>query len=57
MVEVPLDSEAGFQAAVGKDCWECIENRDPQKDQKGGTLIDQGKRRKKLTEKGVSFKL
>ena len=34
-----------------------IENGDPQKDEKGGTLEDQGKRRKKLTEKVVSFKL
>ena len=34
-----------------------IENGGPQKDEKGGTLEDQGKRRKKLTEKVVSFKL
>ena len=32
-------------------------NRDTQKDEKEGTLLDLGKRRKKLTEKGVSFKL
>ena len=32
-------------------------NRDTQKDEKEGTLLDLGKRRKNLTEKGVSFKL
>ena len=39
MVEVPLES-------VGKD-------GDTQKDEKEGTLLDLGKRRKRLTEKGV----
>ena len=43
MVEVPLES-------VGKD-------GDTQKDEKEGTLLDLGKRRKRLTEKGASFKL
>ena len=32
-------------------------NGDTQKDEKEWTLLDLGKRRKKLTEKGVSFKL
>ena len=32
-------------------------NRDTQKDEKEGTLLDLGKRRKKLKEKGVIFKL
>ena len=57
MVEVPLASDqVGFDAAVGKD-GNKIENEDTQKDEKEGTLLDLGKRRKKLTEKGVSFKL
>ena len=57
MVEVPLESDqAGFEAAVGNDGNE-MENGDTQKDEKEGTLLDLGKRRKKLTEKGVSFQL
>ena len=57
MVEVPLESDpAGFEAAVVKDENE-MENGDTQKDEKEGTLLDLGKRRKKLTEKRVSFKL
>ena len=57
MVEVPLESDqAGFEAPVGKDGNE-MQNGDPQKDEKEGTLLDLGKRRKKLTEKGVSFQL
>ena len=32
-------------------------NGDTQKDEKEGTLLDLGKGRKKLTEKGVNFKL
>ena len=57
MVEGPLKSDqAGFEAAVGKEGNE-IMNKDPQKDKKGGTLVDLGKRRKKLTEKEGSFKL
>ena len=57
MVEIPLESDqAGFEAAVGKDGDE-MENGDTQKDVKEGTLSDLGKRRKKLTKKGVSFKL
>lgn len=57
MVEVLLKSDqAGFEAAVGKEGNE-IMNKDPQKDKKGGTLVDLGKRRKKLTEKEGSFKL
>ena len=57
MVEVPLESDpAGFEAAVVKDENE-MENGDTQKDEKEGTLLDLGKRRKKLTEKGVSFQL
>ena len=57
MVEVPLESDqVAFDAAVGKD-GNKIENEDTQKDEKEGTLLDLGKRRKKLTEKGVSFKL
>ena len=34
-----------------------MENRDLQKDEKEETLLDLGKRKKKMTEKGVSFKL
>ena len=34
-----------------------MENRDPQKDGKEETLLDLAKRRKKITKKGVSFKL
>ena len=57
MVEVPLESDqAGFEAAVGKDGNE-MENGDTQKDEKERTLLDLGRRRKKLTEKGVNFKL
>ena len=57
MVEVSLESDqAGFEAAVGKDGNE-MENGDTQKEEKEGTLLDLGKRRKKLPEKGVSFKL
>ena len=57
MVEVPLESDqAGFEAAVGNDGNE-MENGDTQKDEKEGTLLDLGKRRKKLKEKGVIFKL
>ena len=57
MVEGPLESDqAGFEAALGKEGNE-IMNKDPQKDKKGGKLVDLGKRRKKLTEKEVSFKL
>ena len=57
MVEVPLESDqAGFDAAVGKD-GNKMENEDTQKDEKEGALLDLGQRRKKLTEKGVSFKL
>ena len=47
MVEGPLESDqAGFEAAVGKEGNE-IMNKDPQKDKKGGTLVDLGNRRKK----------
>ena len=57
MVEVPLESDqAGFEAAVGKDGNE-MENGNTQKVEKEGTLLDLRKRRKKWTEKGVSFKL
>ena len=57
MVEVPLESDqVGFEAAVGKDR-NGMENGGPQKDEKEGALFDLGKRRKKLTEKGFSFKL
>ena len=34
-----------------------MENQDSQKDEKEGILLDLGKRRNKLTEKGVNFKL
>ena len=34
-----------------------MEKRDPQKDGKEETLLDLAKRRKKITKKGVSFKL
>ena len=57
MVEVPLESnQTGFEAGVSKDGNE-IENRGPQKDEKVGTLVDQGKRRKNLIENDASFKL
>ena len=57
MVEVPLESDqAGFEAAVGKDGNE-MENGDTQKYEKEGISLDLAKRRKKLTENGVSFKL
>ena len=57
MAQVSLESDqAGFEAAVGKDGNE-MENRDPQKDEKEETLLDLAKRRKKMSEKGVSFKL
>ena len=57
MVEVPLESDqAGFEAAVGKDGNE-MENGNTQNVEKEGTLLDLRKRGKKLTEKGVSFKL
>ena len=57
MVEVPLESDqAGFEVAVGKD-GDGMENGDTRKDAKERTLLDLGKRRKKLTEKGASFKL
>ena len=57
MVEVPLESDqAGFQAVVCKDGNE-MENGYTQKDEKEGALLDLGKRRKKLREKGVNFKL
>ena len=57
MVEVSLKTDqSGFEAAVSEDGNE-IENGNPLEDEKGGTLVDQGKGRKKLREKGVSFKL
>ena len=57
MVEVPLESDqAGFQAVVGKDGNE-MENGYTQKDEKERALLDLGKTRKKLREKGVNFKL
>ena len=57
MVDVPPESDqSGFEAVVGKDGNE-MENGDPQKEENERTLVDLGKRKKKLTEKGVSFKL
>ena len=57
MVEVLLKSDqAGFEAAVGKDGNE-MENGETQKYDKEGIPLDLAKRRKMLTEKGVSFKV
>ena len=57
MVEVLLKSDqAGFEAAVGKDGNE-MENGETQKYEKEGIPLDLAKRRKMLTEKGVSFKV
>ena len=57
MVDVPPESDqSGFEAVVGKDGTE-MEKGDPQKEENERTLVDLGKRKKKLTEKGVSFKL
>ena len=44
MVKVYLESDqAGYEAPIGKDGSE-TENGDPQENEKGWTLVDQGKR-------------